>query len=43
MWCQDSLIGSIWHEKINFQVKISSGKDIEAFGRQDKHWFRAQI
>lgn len=37
------LIGSIWCEKINFQVKMNGEKDIEAFGKQDKHWSMVQI
>lgn len=32
------LFGSIWCEEINFQVKMNGERDIEAFGRQDKHW-----
>ena len=38
-----SFIGSIWCEKINFQVKMNWEKDIKAYGRQDKRWFTAQI
>lgn len=37
------LIGSIWCEKRNVQVKMNGEKDIEAFGRQDKHWSMDQI
>lgn len=38
-----NFLGSIWCEKINFQVKMNWGKETEAFGRQDKHWLMAQI